>query len=187
MELPLRAKFIDRSTNRGVHGSIQLASQNDLLAWTRWRYRPDDEDSHWDWWSIFQECNAKPRRYECYSAIALTELQGLIVLDLKRRRSVHGPVTVDYLATNPLNRERENGLKYVGLALLGVAVLRSQQIGAGGSLWLEALPGAAGFYENLGMEKGSRTSRDGNVIYSLIPSRAEHLLDVLCQRGILEL
>jgi hypothetical protein len=187
MELPCRAKFIDRSTNRAVQGRIESATENDLLAWTRWRYRSDDEDIHWDWWSIFQECNADPGRYECYSAVALTGLQGLMVLDLKRRRSLHRPITVDYLATNPGNRQRDSALKYVGLALIGVAILRSREVGAGGSLWLEALPGAAGFYKNLGMQKSSRKSPEGNLIYSFNPSGAEHLLDEIGQRGILEL
>ena len=59
--------------------------------------------------------------------------------------------------------------------------------GAGGRIWLESLPGAASFYEGLGMAKQPRRSEEGNVVYTLEPAKAEQLLDEIKMQGIVEL
>ena len=136
---------------------------------------------------IYRECRVSRGRYECYAALALDELQGLVVMDLKKRMARFGKaITVDYLATNPNNRERDRGLKYVGVALIGVAVFRSLECGTRGRLWLESLPGAAGFYEALGFARQARRSAEGNLVYLLEPAMAELLLEELRAKGIVE-
>ncbi|MGO9202775.1 MAG: hypothetical protein ACLQM8_19825, partial [Limisphaerales bacterium] len=59
--------------------------------------------------------------------------------------------------------------------------------GAGGAIWLESLPGAADFYEGLGMARQPRRSAEGNFIYILDPATAEHLLEEIKERGIVVL
>ncbi len=129
-----------------MQGFILPATERDMLLWTRWRYRPQDEDGIWDWWEIFLECKTSRGRYECYAAIAQHELQGLMQLDLKPRRVGSGKgIVVDYLATNPGNRASDKGLKHVGIGLLALAVVLSLERGKEGRIRLESLPGAEGF------------------------------------------
>ena len=166
-------------------GIIRVPIDQELLLWTGWRYRPTDEDRGWDWWGIYLECRASPGRYECYAALALNDLQGLAVLDLEAKKTSAGDViTVDYLSTNPANRNLDRGLKHVGLALMAAAIARSRERRASGSLWLESLPGAAGFYESLGMVRQRRRSAEGNLMYLLEPGTAEQLLDEINAQGM---
>ena len=66
--------------------------------------------------------------------------------------------------------------------------MRSVELGSGGGMRLESLPGAAGFYESLGMWSNSRTGqRKGNLIYALEPETGEQLLAEIKQQGIVEL
>jgi hypothetical protein len=188
MKDPLSSQFLARSTGGRVEGEIRRSQDQDFLAWANWRYNRSDEDKNWDWWAIYLECKQLPQRYECYSAFATTELQGLMVLDLRARRSkVGAAITVDYLATNPMNRQPHSGLKHVGLALIGAGLLRSIEAGKQGRLWLEALPGAAGFYQNLGFERLPGLSDDGNAIYTLDSATAKSLLDEIKTHGIVSL
>jgi hypothetical protein len=166
---------------------IRRTTEEDMLFWTAWRYRSTDEDRDWDWWSIYRECVALPERYECYPADARGDLQGLMTLDLTMPRSKPGAITIDYLATNPANRAADAGLKHVGIALIGVAVMRSRKLAAKGGIRLEALPGAAKFYENLGMERQPLRSADGNAVFVLSESTAEEFLEEISSAGILEL
>ncbi len=152
MQLPLGARFVDRSSGARVHGLIQIAVEQHMLWWTGWRYGSQDEDRGWDWWGIYRECRSSAGRHECYAAIAANDLQGLLVVDLRGRRTSAGKaLIIDYLATSPANRAATRGLKYVGIALMAVAIKRSIESGAGGRIWLESLTGAADFYESLGM------------------------------------
>jgi hypothetical protein len=113
-------------------------------------------------------------------------LQGLIVLDLKTKQTLTGKaITVDYLSTNPINRRADSGLKYVGLALMTMAVLRSRELDAQGEIWLEALPSACRFYEWPGMAKQPAPSRDGYPVYLVGREMAQRLLDECSNRGIL--
>ena len=68
-----------------------------------------------------------------------------------------------------------------------VAIARSLEAGAGGAIWLESLPGAADFYEGLGMARQPRRSAEDNFIYILDPATAEHLLEEIKERGIVVL
>jgi hypothetical protein len=54
MELPLTARFVDRGSGERVPGFIRIATDDDLLLWAGWRYRPTDEDRAWDWWSLLK-------------------------------------------------------------------------------------------------------------------------------------
>ena len=159
-----------------------------MLLWTNWRYGSTDDDKSWDWWSLYLECRASRGRNECYAALAQHALQGLAVLDLKARRAAGGrAITIDYLSTNPANRKSDSGLKHIGVALVATAIARSRECNARGTIRLESLPGAAGFYENLGLVKQPRSSAEGNTIYVLDWATAEHLLEELDSQGIVTL
>lgn len=188
MQFPVAARFVERVSGDRVPGIIQPAIEEHLLLWGSWRYRPRDEDRGWDWWSIFQECRLSGGRFECYAALAEGSLQGLMSLNLrgKRNRTSQG-IIIDHLATNPANRTAGLGLKYVGIGLIGLAVARSIECGAGGRIWLESLPGAAGFYESLGMSKQPRQSQAGNLVYTVEAAKAEELLEEIKRQGIVEL
>jgi hypothetical protein len=188
MQFPLATGFVDKESGARVRGLIHIAVEEHLLLWTSWRYRSGDEDRAWDWWSIFQGCRLSGGRFECYAALALGNLQGLMALDLSGKRTRMGKcIVVDYLATNPANRTVERGLKYVGVGLIAVALMRSIECGAGGRIWLESLPRAASFYESLGLAQQPRRSAEGNLVYTLEAATAEQLLDEIKRQGILEL
>jgi hypothetical protein len=188
MQFPVASTFVDRESGAKVPGLIRLATEQDLLLWTGWRYRPLDEDGIWDWWGIYRESMALRDRYECYAAFAANDLQGLMALDLKARGTSGGnAITIDYLSTNPTNRKSTEGLKHVGLALIAVAIVRSMEYGAEGWIWLESLPGAAGFYENLGMARQPGRSPEGNLMYELELKTAKQLLEEIKNEGIIKL
>jgi hypothetical protein len=188
MQFPLAAGFVDKKSGGRVAGLIHIAVEEHLLLWTSWRYRPRDEDRAWDWWSIFQECKFSGGLLECFAAVTAGNLQGLMALDLRGKRTKTGKaIVVDYLATNPANRTAEQGFKCVGIGLIAVALARSIECGASGRIWLESLPGAASFYEGLGMIQQPRRSVEGNLVYTLEAPAAEQLLDEIKRQGILEL
>ena len=94
-------------------------------------------------------------------------------------------LAVEYLSTNPVNRRAEQGLKHVGSALVGAAIMRSLEQGMGGRLWLESLSGAEEFYGGLGFRKLPGVSDEGNARYALSAARANALLKVIKEREIL--
>ena len=113
--------------------------------------------------------------------------QGLMALDVGAQNKGPGQgIIIDYLATNPANRVTGDGLKHVGIALIAIALSRSLECGRGGRIWLESLPGAAAFYEGLGMEKQRDRSMEGNLIYTLDSAGAEQLLEEMNRQGIVE-
>jgi hypothetical protein len=188
MHFPLAAGFIDKVAGARVSGLIHIAVEEHLLLWTSWRYRSSDEDRTWDWWSIFQECKLSGDQLGCFAAVAAGNLQGLMALDLRGKGTRPADaITVDYLATNPTNRTRRLGLKCVGIGLVAVAIAQSLECGYGGRIWLESLPGAASFYESLGMVKQPRRSAEGNLVYALEAATAEQLLAEIKAKGIVEL
>jgi hypothetical protein len=92
---------------------------------------------------------------------------------------------VDYLTTNPKNRMKDDGLKYIGLALLSTAIKRSIECGGQGAIWLESLPGAESFYTSLGMKRQLAKSTEDNLIYVLGAAMAKQLLEEIRDRGII--
>jgi hypothetical protein len=110
-----------------------------------------------------------------------------MALDLRGEMNRTGRgIIVDYLATNPANRTAGHGLKYVGIGLIALAVRRSIECSAGGGIWLESLPEAASFYENLGMSQRPRPAPEGNLVYTLEAAKAEELLEEIKRKGIVE-
>jgi hypothetical protein len=187
MRLPLATVFVDKSSGKRVPGFVQRAFEQDLLLWMRWRYRPNDLDRTWDWWGIYLDTLVSDGRHECYAALAGAELHGLMQISLNERElGTDRGIVVDYLSTNPINRTEVRGLKYVGLVLIATAVIRSFEHGLGGRIWLESLPAAARFYENLGMEKQPFRSVDGHLVYTLQSEPAEQLLEEIKKKGIIE-
>jgi hypothetical protein len=167
-------------------GEIRLLREDDIEQWNNWLYSPNDEDREWDWSEIFRQSKAEPERYECYSATTQDGLQAMARIDLQLIQIDSGEaITLDYLAVNPANRSVNEGLKYVGLAMFGAAVLRSRETKAGGALWLESLPGAVPFYEQLRMIKQLGKSKDHFDMYVLGAIEAQGVLEKLFARSIL--
>jgi hypothetical protein len=186
IQFPIKCRLVERHTGKTVAAQIGPTSKKDLIAWTQWRYRLEDEDRIWDWWEIFLQSQSSTNRYECYSLIAGDALEGLMVLDLKLRKIASGEaIIVDYLATNPKNRTKQRGLKNIGLALLSAAIQRGIECGTHGAVWLESLPGAESFYTYVGMKRQPAKSTDGNVIYVLEPAMVKQLLEEINVRGII--
>ena len=71
--------------------------------------------------------------------------------------------------------------------MIAVALGRSIEFGARSRIWLESLPGAARFYESLGMTRQPRRSVEGNQVYTLEAATAEQLLVEINAKGIVEL
>jgi hypothetical protein len=177
-----------RSNGERVKGLISKASIHDMLKWADWQYSPDAEDKEWDWVSPYIESLQSPSRFECYSTFAVRDVQGLMRLDLgSPDRPSCPPVVVDYLATNPANREQGFGLKYIGVTLIAVAVMRSIALGRRGRIILESLPGAEPFYTSLGMRKLRGSSPDGYSIFTLSESRGLQLLDEIRKKRIISM
>lgn len=188
MQLPLAVGLVERESGAGVRGEVQIAVEEHLLMWTSWRYRSQDEDRTWDWWGIFQECKTSGGQMECFAAFAGGNLQGLMSLDFKAKGNKTGEgIIVDYLATSPANRTAGLGLKYVGIGLIAAAIKESIERGCGGRISLESLPGAANFYEGLGMVKQPRRSAEGHLVFTLEAATAEQLLDEINRQGILKI
>ena len=186
MQFPIAVGFSERHTGFGVPGVIRPVVEEDLLAWTTWRYGARDEDKEWDWRGIYLDCKRRADRYECYAAVAASQLHGLMLLDLKGRKIAGSrSLIVDYLSTNPTDRTASHGLKYIGTALIGVAVMRSIDAGMDGRIWLESLPRAASFYENLGFVGQLRRSREGNLVYVLHSNLAKALLEEVAEKRII--
>jgi len=183
MQLPLVARFVERTSGRIVRGTIDRAIDEAIAAWIQWRYGREDEDRSWDWRSIYLESIKTPGRHECYAAWANDGLQGLMAMEILQEFGI----TVDYLATNPAYRMSSLGFKYVGTTLMGIAVLRSNELGFDGRIRLEALRGAETFYQGLGMTKQPDRSPEGNPVYVLDIDGAKELLEQIRERRILDL
>jgi hypothetical protein len=69
--------------------------------------------------------------------------------------------------------------------LIGIALRRSLECSSDNGICLESLPGAASFYENLGMTKRARRSLAGNLVYTLKAAKAEELLEEIKRQRIL--
>ena len=143
LKLPLRANFINRINQQKVPGDLRIARPEDFQIWKRWEYSRDDEDKSWNWHEIYAEAKEAPERFECFSAVARGDLQGLARFDLLLKETPFGPaVTLDYIASNPLNRQPTSGLKSIGLAFIAAAIQRSGETVANVAIWLESLPRA---------------------------------------------
>lgn len=157
MRLPIAATLVERASRKAVSAEVHLATERDLFGWTSWAYARHDADRDWDWWSIFQEAKAPGGKLECYALVAGLALQGLMLLNLAGRGTGRNKtLAVDYLATNPANRQSASGFKRVRLALLAVAIMRSLACGMGGRIWLESLPDAEAFYVPVGQTAAGR-------------------------------
>lgn len=187
MRLPISATLIERVSSKEISAEIHLATERDLFGWTNWAYSRHDADRDWNWWSNFQESNKPSGNVECYALVTGLALQGLMLLNLTGRGTGKTKaLVVDFLSTNPANRHSKSGFKRVGLALIGVAILRSLDCRMGGRIWLESLPDAEAFYESLGFVARTSQSSDGLTIFTLSESAAAELLEELKRKEIIE-
>ena len=183
MKLPVMLKLSDRATGSAVAGLIRRTIFLDVLQWYSWLYSTDAQDREWDWMAIFTESIQYPRRFECYSLIVGGALHCLMRLDLrgKQLRRVRWLI-IEYLAANPVDRNKTGGMKYLGEAMVAVATERSLEHNLQGRLWLESLPGAQGFYKNLGFETVGRQTKEGYYRYVLDSDTALQLLTAVKER-----
>ena len=183
MRLPVTLKVSDRATGSEVAARIRRTIFSDILQWRSWVYAADAQDGDWDWMAIFAEAIRDPRRFECYSLIVGGDLHCLMRLDA-RGRHVRGVrwLIIEYLATNPIDRDKNAGIKYLGESMVAVATERSLEHNLEGRVWLESLPGAEKFYDNLGFERLKRRSKEGYQTYLLDSNTALQLLTAIKRR-----
>jgi hypothetical protein len=183
VRLPITLKIVDRTTGSEVTARIRRTIFPDILQWRAWIYASDAEDRDWDWLAIFAEAIKYPRRFECYSLIVESDLHCLIRLDL-RGRLLRGSrwLIIEYLSTNPVDRNKNAGMKYLGESMMAVATERSLAHNLKGRIWLESLPRAEEFYDNLGFERLKRRSKDGYKTYTLDADTAVQLLTAIRKR-----
>ena len=129
MRLPVTLKVSDRATGSEVTARIRRTIFADILQWRGWVHAPNAEDRDWDWMAIFAESIQRPRRFECYSLIVESDLHCLMRLDVRGRllRGVRWLI-IEYLATNPVDRDKNAGIKYLGESMVAVATERSWSI-----------------------------------------------------------
>ncbi len=179
MKLPVIAMFEDKATSQTTPGLISLATFVEVQAQQQWAYPGDALDQDWDWLNIWLPCQTRPDSFECYSVVIRDELHGLMVVDLRGKHVPAGrALVVDYLATNPLNRIARQGFKYIGVALMAVAVARSLELGMAGRVWLESLsdPKTLKFYQSIGMIRQPEQSADGFDVFVFESARALEFL-----------
>ena len=183
MRLPVTVKVSDRARGSEVTARIRRTIFSDILQWRAWTYASDAQDRDWDWLTIFAESIKYPRRFECYSLIVESDLHCLMRLDLRGRR-LRGVrwLIIEYLATNPADRSDKAGIKYLGESMVAVAAEKSLEHNLTGRVWLESLPRAQEFYENLGFEQLRRRSREGYKTYTLDADTAVQLLTAVKKR-----
>jgi len=183
MRLPVTLNVSDRATGLKVTARMRRTIFSDILQWRSWIYTPDAEDRNWDWMAIFAEAIQYPRRFECYSLTVESDLHCLMRLDVRGRllRGVRWLI-IEYLATNPADRDKNAGIKYLGESMIAVATERSLEHNLKGCLWLESLPRAQEFYENLGFERLKRRSKEGYSTYILGFKTALQLLAAVKKR-----
>lgn len=180
MKLPVPAKFVDRTTLRAVSGQIRAATFEDMQAQAVWKYPASAQDAEWNWAELWLPSITSPGDFECYAARVGRELHGLMAVDLRGHDSRDGrALVVEYLATNPADRNTDSGLKYLGVALMAAAVIRSIELGFGGRLWLESLPNlrTRAFYSNIGMTQLAELSKEGYAVFVFDMERAKEFLE----------
>jgi hypothetical protein len=190
MNLPVIASFENKATGERVAGLVSRTTFEDVLLQGQWAYSDDAQDRGWNWADIWLAGQTMPRHFECYSARIGREVHGLMSLDL-RGRTIRGnrALVVEYLATNPSDRQREQGFKYIGVCLMAVAVTRSLELGMAGRLWLESLPDprTLQFYQTLGMRKLRRRSADGYDVFVFAAGPAVEFLNTAINEQWLDL
>jgi hypothetical protein len=183
MKLPVMVELLDRATGSVVAAHIRRTIFSDVLQWYGWVYPTDSQDRDWDWMALFAESIQYPRRFECYSLIVDGALHCLMRLGLRGKllRGVRWLI-IEYLATNPVDRHENAGIKYLGESMLAVATERSSEHNLDGRLWLESLPEAQGFYAYQGFESLKRRSKEGYNTYLLDSDTALQLLTAVKKR-----
>jgi len=192
MDFPLSAKATDKASGDQIDCQIwkaspaYVANEGKQTVWSEWHYAEDDEEADWDWEAIIQECLVLRSRYELYSCWVGETLHGLMVVDLAGMAIGNQKhIVVDYLVSNPANRPKERGLKYIGTALVVLAAKRSIELGMQGRVFLASLGKSEPFYANLGFERLDTKSSEGYNEYVLDAEAAQELLKLACQKGII--
>ena len=176
MQLPASVVVKHSPTGKSVRGEILRVTPAHISQLTRWIYKQNDEDQAWHW--------DPDGPLECYGLFVGSNLEGLISIDTKSRAG-SGYLTIDYLATNPSNRDPTGIYKGIGLCLLAYALERSYEVNLEGQIWLESLAGARSFYSSLGFLKADELSTEGFDVYVLKKDIAAKLRDSLKERGCL--
>ena len=181
MKLPLLATFEAKASGQKSPGWIHQTTFAQIQAQLRWRFPKGALDQGWDWLKVWLPTVSSPENFECYSVVINDELHALMSLDLRGRKvRDQRYLVVDYLATNPFDRVEGQGFKYLGVCLMAVAVIRSQELGMRGRLWLESLPDprTVKFYENLGMCRQPLRSSEGYEVFMFEITAARAFLSI---------
>ncbi|MBI4028191.1 MAG: GNAT family N-acetyltransferase [Verrucomicrobia bacterium] len=179
----IRLVVFDRATSEPKEAVIRPMTFTDAIAAGEWKHPPDAPDKGWNWSRMFMDSAVYPESYESYALTVNDELHGLMALNFAGGiQEAERAVILDYLATNPVNRQTLTGWKEIGKALVGAALIRSAERGRVGQIYLESKPEAAGFYENLGFQKLEGVSMDNLPRYFLNSKRSRELLAMVKER-----
>lgn len=120
---------------------------------------PGAQDSHWDWDQLIDLALAMPDRFEVYALESDNEIQGFRMLEISDTEVETYGIHALRLSTAPWNRPPVRRYVGVGSILVAVAIQSSVELGFGGCIHCESLPGAEKFHEQNGMtEFGSPSS-----------------------------
>ena len=185
MEFPVA--IIDNRTGELVEGTVRPARPSDKVLWTHWHgeMRPDAEDGHWEWDDFMDLAIALPGRFEVYVLESVGELQGLRMLEIE------GPDVNDWgvhalrLSTAPWNRPPDRRYSGVGSILVGLAIIRSVELGYEGNTYCESLPGAEEFHTRNGMKSIKGRSNEGLKRFRFTADAGSHFLTGLRNDGLI--
>lgn len=146
---------------------------------------PGAEDEHWDWDQLIDLSLAMPDRFEVYGLESEGEIQGFRMLEIAENEVEAFGVHALRLSTAPWNRPPERRYYGVGSLLVGVAILRSIELGHHGCVYCESLQGAESFHERNGMVEFATPSIEGLRRYRFDEEAATGLLSRLREDGLI--
>lgn len=155
--------------DQAQHDFIQTWVANYLfnfLTDPAWKY------SLFPWEKIIQ-IYKKPPEKEVFAAYSESKLQGLIAIT-----HIDG-TEVSYVAAAPWNYYKcDSRIRGIGSILIHHAILRSKEMGSGGTIRLYSIPDAEHYYEKkLNMRRTGNISENGLVEFVLDTQAAQKLLE----------
>lgn len=147
-------KLLDLAEESWEHGRSLLIGEGKRLG------LDPIEHAHWDWRN--KSDRVQSGKFELTVIECEADLQGLMVVESKPRRSRFGVgsiVYIDYIESAPWNlRGFADSPRFIGVGtqLIADAVVKSIEQDHGGRVGLHSLPQAEAFYSKLGMTRWGR-------------------------------
>jgi hypothetical protein len=180
------ARIIERATGQLVAAVVRPVDQSDKVLWSHWHgeLARDADDAHWEWDRLIDLAFAVPDRFEVYVIECAGELQGLRMLEVSENEVEEYGVHALRLSTAPWNRPPDRRYHGVGSILVGVAILRSLELGHRGQVHCESLADAEEFHRRNGMIEFDGPSPEGLRRFRFIEAAAAAFLSLLRIDGL---